>query len=155
MCDNFLKAENQNYVVTTKDLLSLAMESIILLGHVNFFMNKMTRVRNTQKDLYSLCEAVILLPLCFQGITSQRKSGKRRSHQNLLHVPFLNCRDTQDIKTRKGKAKQRISFCPRATNTKHYIAYNRKTTDNTGINKHIKHKAHRHTICQDILQIQE
>ena len=65
MCDNFLKAENQNYVVTTKDLLSLALESIILLGHVNFFMNKMTRVRNTQKDLYSLCEAVILLPLCF------------------------------------------------------------------------------------------
>ena len=155
MCDNFLKAEKQNYFVSTKGLLSLAMESIILLGHVNFFKNKMTRVRNTQKDLYSLCEAVILLPLCFQGMASQGKSGKRRSHQNLLHVSFLNCRDTQDIKTRKGEAKKRISFCPRATNTKHYIAYNRKTTDNTGINKHNKHKALRHTISQDILQIQE
>ena len=30
MCDNFLKAENQNYVVNTKDFLSLVMESIIL-----------------------------------------------------------------------------------------------------------------------------
>ena len=151
MCDNFLKAENQNYVVNTKDFLSLVMESIILLGHVNFFMIKMTRGRNTQKDLHSLCQAVILLPLCFSGMTSQRKSGKRRNHQNLLHIPFLNCRNTQEIKIRKGAAKQSVSFCPRATNTNHYIAHNIKTTDNTGINKHNKYKALRHTIYQDIL----
>ena len=155
MCDNFLKAENQNYVVNTKDFLSLVMESIILLGHVNFFMIKMTRGRNTQKDLHSLCQTVILLPLCFQGMTSKRKSGKRRNRQNLLHIPFLNCRNTQEIKIRKGAAKQSISFCPRATNTNHYIAHNIKTTDNTGINKHNKYKALRHTIYQDILQIQE
>ena len=33
LCDNLLKAEKQNCVVNTKDLLSLAMESIRLLGH--------------------------------------------------------------------------------------------------------------------------
>ena len=45
LCDNLLKAEKQNYVVNTKDLLSLAMESIMLLGHVNFSMNNMRRDR--------------------------------------------------------------------------------------------------------------
>ena len=60
LCDNLLKAEKQNYVVNTKDLLSLAMESIILLGHVNFSMNNMRRDRiknSLQKDLHSLGES--------------------------------------------------------------------------------------------------
>ena len=60
LCDNILKAEKQNYVVNTKDLLSLAMESIVLLGHVNFSMNNMRRDRiknSLQEDLHSSCEA--------------------------------------------------------------------------------------------------
>ena len=60
LCDNLLKAEKQNIVVNTKDLLSLAMESIMLLGHVNFSMDNMRkdRIKNSlQKDLHSLCEA--------------------------------------------------------------------------------------------------
>ena len=60
LCDNLLKAEKQNIVVNTKDLLSLAMESIMLLGHVNFSMNNMrrNRIKNSlQKDLHSLCES--------------------------------------------------------------------------------------------------
>ena len=58
-CDNLLKAEKQNYVVNTKDLPFLAMESIMLLGHVNFSINKMRRDRiknSLQKDLHSFCE---------------------------------------------------------------------------------------------------
>ena len=60
VCDNLLKAEKQNIVVNTKDLLSLAMESIMLLGHVNFSMNNMKRdkIKNSlRKDLHSLCES--------------------------------------------------------------------------------------------------
>ena len=59
LCVNLLKAEKQNYVVNTKDLLSLVMESIMLLGHVNFSMNNMRRDRiknSLQKNLHSLCE---------------------------------------------------------------------------------------------------
>ena len=52
---------------------------------------------------------------------------KRRDHQNLPHIPYLNHHDTQDIKTRKGPAKLRIIFCPRAANTEHDIAHNTKT----------------------------
>ena len=58
--DNLLTAEKQKFVVNTKDLLSSSMESIMLLGHVNFSMNNMrrNRMKNTlQKDLHSLCEA--------------------------------------------------------------------------------------------------
>ena len=72
-------------------------------------------------------------------MTSQRKSKsvKQRIHQNLPHIAYLNRHDTQeDIKTRKGEAKQRIIFCPLATNTEHDIAHNTKTTDNIGINKY-------------------
>ena len=56
LCDNLLKAEKQNIVVNTKDLLSLGMESIMLLGHVNFSMNNMRRDRiknSLRKDLHS------------------------------------------------------------------------------------------------------
>ena len=57
--DNSLKAEKQKYV-NTKNLLSLAMESIMRLGHVNFSMNNIRRERiknSLQKELHSLCEA--------------------------------------------------------------------------------------------------
>ena len=53
-------AEKQNYVYNTKDLLSLTMESIMLLVHVKFSVNNMRRdwIKNSlQNDLHSLCEA--------------------------------------------------------------------------------------------------
>ena len=62
-------------------------------------------------------------------MTSQRKSGKRRTHQNLPPIPYLSYHYTQKTKTRKGAV-----FCPRATNTEHNIADNTRTTDITGIN---------------------
>ena len=42
-CDSLLMAEKQIFVVDKKDPLSLTMESIILLGHVNISMNNMRR----------------------------------------------------------------------------------------------------------------
>ena len=66
LCENLLNTEKQNYVVHTKDLLSLTMESM-LLGHVNFSMNNMRRdmIKNSlQKDLHSVVKQVILPPFC-------------------------------------------------------------------------------------------
>ena len=64
--ENLLNAEKQNYVVHTKGLLSLTMESM-LLGHVNLSMNNMRRgmLKNSlQKDLHSFVKHVILPPFC-------------------------------------------------------------------------------------------
>ena len=72
---------------------------------------------------------VIILPLCFEGMTSQQKPRKRWALQNLPPIPFLSYHDTQNTKTRKEAI-----FCPRATNTEHNIANNTRTRDNTGIN---------------------
>ena len=149
LCDNLLKAEKENIVVNTKDLLSLTMESIMLLGHVNFSMNNMRRDRiknSLQKDLHFLCEAGNPPTTLLLGDDLPKKFMKQRSHQNLPQIHFLNHYDTQDIQTRKGTAKQRIIFCPRATNTEHNIAHNTKTTNNTGINKYSTYKALRYTI---------
>ena len=74
-------------------------------------------------------------------MASQRKSEKQWNHQNLPRIPYFNHHDAQDIKTRKGTAKQIIVFCARAISTGHDIAHNTKTTDNTGINKYSKYKA--------------
>ena len=71
---------------------------------------------------------------------------KQRNYQNLPQIPYLNHHDTQDIKTRKRAAKQRIIFCPGATNTEHDIGHNTETKDNTEINKFSKHKALRHIV---------
>ena len=132
--ENLLNAEKQNYVVHTKGLLSLTMESM-LLGHVNLSMNNMRRgmLKNSlQKDLHSFVKHVILPPFCSQGMTPQRKSVKQRNHQNLPHIPYL-----------------------RARNIEHDIAHDTKTTGNTGINKYSKYKALRHSVYQGILQMQE
>ena len=150
LCDNLRKAEKQNYVVNTKDLLSLAMESIMLLGHANFSMNNMRRDRiknSLQKDLHSLFEAGNPPTTLLSGDNPpKRKFAKQKNHQNVPQIYYLNHHGTQDIKTRKGAAKQIIFFCSKATNTEHDIAYNTKTTDNTGINKYGKYKALRHFV---------
>ena len=59
ICDNLLKAEKQNLVVITKGLLSLFIDSTMLLGHENLSMNNMRRdgIKNSlQKGLQFLCE---------------------------------------------------------------------------------------------------
>ena len=60
--DNLLKSEKQSYVVNTKDLLSLAMNSVMLLGHVSFSMNNMRRdsIKNSLQNV----KQVILPPFC-------------------------------------------------------------------------------------------
>ena len=135
----------------------MAMESIMLLGHVNFSMNNMRKDRikkSLQKDLLSLSEADNPPTTLLLGDDLPKKIREAKESSNLLHIPYLNQYDTQDIKTRKTAAKQRITFCPRATNIEHEIDLNTKTTDNAGINKYSKYKACRHTIYQGILQIQ-
>ena len=57
LCDNLLKAEKLSCVVNTKDILFLAMDSIMLLRNVIFSMNKMRRdkIKNSlQIDLHFL-----------------------------------------------------------------------------------------------------
>ena len=57
LCDNLVNAEKQNYIVDTKDLLCLTMEStMLLLGHINFSIKNVRKDR-IRKDLHSLCEA--------------------------------------------------------------------------------------------------
>ena len=94
LCDNLRKAEKQNYVVNTKDLLSLAMESMMLLGHVNFSMNNMKRdrIRNSlRRDLHSLCEAgnppttFLLVDDLPKKIREAKESSKLTSHS--LSIP--------------------------------------------------------------------
>ena len=130
----------------------------MLLEHVNFAMNNIRRDRiknSLQKDLNFLCEPGNPPSTLLLGDDLPKKIWEAKESSKLTHIPYLNHHDTQDIKTRKGAAKQRTNFCPRVTNTEHDIAYNTKTTDNTGINKYSNYKALRHTIYQGILQIQE
>ena len=91
LCENLLNTEKQNYVVHTKDLLSLTMESM-LLGHVNFSMNNMRRdmIKNSlQKDLHSVVKQVILPPFCSQGMTPPKK--------NLLSIGIIKTYLTSPI----------------------------------------------------------
>ena len=104
---------------------------------------------------YDLCEAGNLPTALLLGDDLPKKIREVKESPNLPHIPYLNCHDTQDIKTREGAAKQRTIFCPRVTNTEYDIAHTTKTIDNTGINKYSKYKALRHTIYQGILQIPE
>ena len=95
LCDNLRKAEKQNYVVNTKDLLSLAMESMMLLGHVNFSMNNMRRDRiknSLQRDLHSLCDEAgnptttfLLVDDLPKKICEAKKSSKLAPHS--LSIP--------------------------------------------------------------------
>ena len=126
-------AEKQNYVYNTKDLLSLTMESIMLLVHVKFSVNNMRRdwIKNSlQNDLHSLCKAgnrptTLLL-------------GDDHLKMTYLIYPISTATIRMISKTKTRAVKQIIIFCPKATNTEYDIAHNTKKPDNTGINKYSK-----------------
>ena len=128
-------AEKQNYVVNTKDHLFSTMESIMLLVHVKFSMNNMRRdwIKNSlQNDLSSLCEAgnrptTLLL-------------GDDHLKMTYLTSPISMATIRMISKTKMRAVKQRIIFCPNATNAEYDISNNTKKPDNTGINKHSKTK---------------
>ena len=111
------------------------------------------------KKICSLDVKQVIFPsLYLKGMTSQRKSVKKRNHQNLPESQLPWYAGYQNQK----RGIQRITFCSKAflfivfgTNTGHDIAHNFKTTNNTGIDKYSQHQALRHTIYQGILQIQE
>ena len=135
LCDNLLMAEKQNYVVNTKDHLFSTMESIMLLVHVKFSMNNMRTdwIKNSlQNDLSSLCEAgnrptTLLL-------------GDDHLKMTYLTSPISMATIRMISKTKMRAVKQRIIFCPNATNAEYDISNNTKKPDNTGINKHSKTK---------------
>ena len=157
LCDNLHKAEKQNYVVNTKDLLSFAMESIILLGHVNFFMNSMRRERiknSLQKDLHSLCEAGNPPTTLLLGDVLPKKIREAKESSKLTSHPLSQLPRHTGYQNQKRVIQAKNNFLPQG-NKQRDIAHNAKTTDNTEINKHNKYKALRHTIYQGILQIQE
>ena len=77
LSDNLLKLEKQNYAVNTKDLLSLAFGSTILLEHANFSMNN---VRNRIKNnLYFLSTAGDLPTTLLLGDDLPIEKGKEAS----------------------------------------------------------------------------
>lgn len=41
--ESILKAKKQNDVVKTKEILSLAVESVMMLGHINYYFNNIRR----------------------------------------------------------------------------------------------------------------
>ena len=117
---------------------------------------KRDRIKNSlQKELHSLCGSgnspttLLLEDNLPNKIHEAKESSKLTSHL-LSQLPRYT--GHQNL---KEAAKQRITFSPRPTNTNPDIAHNTKTIDNTGVNKHSKYKALRHTIHQGILQIQK
>ena len=95
LCDDLLKAEKQKYVANTKDLLSLAMGSVMMLENINFSMDNITRDRiknSLQKDLHSLCEAgnpptaLLLGDDLPKKICEPKESSKLTSH-SLSQMP--------------------------------------------------------------------
>ena len=140
-----------------KDLPSLAMESIMLLRH-KFFDEY--EVGQDQKIVCKkICtlhvKQVILLPLAFRGWPPKEDLWSWRIIKTYLKSPISTVTVHRTSKPERVQPSKEYFLCLGATNTEHDIAQNTKTTDNTGINKHSKYKAFRHTIYQSIIQIQE
>ena len=67
------------------------MESIILLGHLNFSMNNMRRYRNKnslQKDLRSLCEAGNPPTTLLLGDDLSKKTQEAKESSKLTSHPL-------------------------------------------------------------------
>ena len=134
LCDNLLKAEKQNYIVNIKDLLSLAMESIMLLGHVNFPMNNMRRDRiknSLQKGLHFLCEAgnppttLLLGDDLPKKIREAKESSKLTSHplsQPLRYTGYQNQKGGSQAKNNflSQDNKHRARYRPQYQNNRQY-----------------------------------
>ena len=97
------------------------------------------RIKNSfQKYLHSLCEEGNPPTALLLGNDLPKKIRKAKESSKLTSHPLSQLPRYTGYQNQKGAAKQRIIFCPRATNTEHNIAHNTKTTDNTGINKYSK-----------------
>ena len=109
LCHNLLEEEKQNYVGNTKDLLSLTMKLIMLLGHVNFSMNNtsMGRIKiSLQKDLLSLCEADKPPTTSLLGDDFQKKIREGKESSKLKSYPRSYLPQYTGYQTRKGATKQ-------------------------------------------------
>ena len=145
--DNLLKVEKQNIVVNTKDLLSLAMESIMLLGHVHFSMNNMRRDRiknSLQKDLHSLCKAGNPSTTLLLGDDLPKKIREAKESSKLTSNPLPQPLRYTGHQNQKGDSKVKNHFLSHGN--KHRARYRPQyQNNNTGINKYSKSKALRHT----------
>ena len=106
------------------------------------------RIKNSfQEDLHSLCEAGNPPTTLLLGDDLPKKIRDDKKSSKFTSYPVSTATIHRTSTPECGQ--------PRATNTEFYIAHNTRTPENTGINKHSKYKALRHTIDQGILQIQE
>ena len=98
------------------------MESIMLLDHVNFSFNNMTRERiknSFQEDLHSIFEAGNPPTTLLLGDDLPKKIREGKESSKFTSHPLLNCHDTQDINTRMGAAKgnkHRVLYRPKHQN---------------------------------------
>ena len=60
LLESILKVEKQNYVLSTKKILSLAVESVMLLGHTNYCLNNIRREK-IKCSLYKDCVKMVIL----------------------------------------------------------------------------------------------
>ena len=73
--------------------MSLIMESVMLLGHVNFSMNnkRTDRIKNSfQKDLHYLCEAGNTPKPLLLGDEPPKKTREAKESSKLSSYPCLN-----------------------------------------------------------------
>ena len=110
--DNLPKAEKQHYVVYTKDLLSLAMESI-MLPHVNFSMNNMRRDRiknSLQKDLHSSCETSNPPTTLLLGDDLLKKMREAKESSKLTSHPLFQLPQYARHQNQKGDSQANNNF---------------------------------------------
>ena len=110
--DNSLKAEKQKYV-NTKNLLSLAMESIMRLGHVNFSMNNIRRERiknSLQKELHSLCEAGNPPTTLLLGDDLPKKIREAKESSKLTSNPLSQPPRYTGYQNQKGGSQTKNNF---------------------------------------------
>ena len=134
LSDNLLKAEKRNYVVNTEDLLSLAMESVMLLGHVNFSMNDMmrNRIKNSLlKDLHFSCEAGNPPTTSLFGDGLPKKIREAMESSKFTSHPLFQPSRCTGYQNQKGNSqannsflsqsnKHRARYCPQYQNNRQY-----------------------------------
>ena len=120
LCDNLLEAEKQNYAVNTKDLLFLAMVSLMLLEHVNFSMNNMTdRIKNSlQKDLHSLWEAGNPPATLLLGDDSPKKTREAKESSKGTSHPLSQPPRCTGFQNQKGSSQAKNNFLSQGNNNR-------------------------------------
>lgn len=130
LSESILQAEKQNYVVNTKEILSLAMESVMLLGFTNHSLNNIRREKikyTLPKDLRSLCENGNPPTKLLLGDDLPRKIKEAKEASRLLLPPAQPTRFSNSG--------------PSYSNGSNYQQQNRNLNNNSFLRQAPKHKA--------------